>query len=185
MSPQSRNHAAAPPLPSGSAFARAILRIEEVFFGVVLIGLVLLGLGPILSRWLSGPDLGWMEPCSRQLVLWVALFGAGAATHDRNHIGIDAVTYFLPVRWRTGVRVGTALVSAAVCLIVGWLSIRFVRSEVEFGAGATAFLFVRQWWLACVLPVGFWLLAVRFLVVAWQDLRSVLPARPGQGDDAA
>jgi len=150
-------------VPEGrlSGFVR---RTEEALFGVLFVGMVIVCLP-------SG--LTWGEPLSQRMVLWIALLGAGAATHERSYIAIDAVSLFLPKRGRVALRGATELLCVGVCGVLAWLSIVFLRDEMQYATGV-AFLGIREWWLSVILPVGFALLTVRFLIAAVQDLRTGL-----------
>ena len=161
---------------------RSVVRCEEVFFALLLGALLVVGLVPIVCRLLDVPGIDWSGPLSRQLVLWVALFGAGAATRDRKHITIDAVGHVLPARARLALRAATELFGAVVCGVLVAISIAFVRDEALFTEGETAFLGLPKSWLPAVIPVGMSLLAVRFFLAALSDaLASLVPSsKPGR-----
>ena len=68
------------PPPYEGRFARLIRCTEEWFFVAILLALVGVGLAPIIARRFDLGSITWSVDVSRQLVLWIALFGAGAAT---------------------------------------------------------------------------------------------------------
>ncbi len=161
---------------------RSVVRCEEVFFALLLGTLLVVGLVPIVCRLLDLPGIAWSGPLSRQLVLWVALFGASAATRDRKHITIDAIGHVLPARARLALRAGTELFGAVVCGVLVPVSIAFVRDEALFTEGETAFLGLPKSWLPAVIPAGLSLLTVRFFLAALSDAMTSLvpPSKPGQ-----
>jgi len=155
--------------PVPGRFGRLVRRVEEVFFGALIISMIVIGLVPILVRRLLPMGMTWAEPLSRHMVLWIALLGAGAATQERHHIAVDAVTHFLSRRWQLTVRGFTECLGAVVCGVLAWVSVAFVRGIAEFEGTSVAFLSVREWWLTLALPLGFGLLALRLATAAFVD----------------
>lgn len=154
-----------------ASLAAWVRRVEETLFAVILLGMIVVGLIPIFSRRFLSVGITWPDPLMRQLVLWVALLGAGAATQARSHIAVDAVTHFLSPRARSAVRALTHSGSAVLCGAFAWFSVAFVKDMAEFEGTRIAFLGIRGWCLALILPVGFALLALRLAIAAAQDVR--------------
>lgn len=152
-----------------SKFSQIIRFIEEVFFTIILVAIVLLGLAPIVLRSYFDTGISWAEPLSRQLVLWLALFGAGAATRDRKHITIDIIANFVPLRWKLACRSLTEIVSSVICGILCRVSITFVLEEREYGFKSSITPSIPEWIFELVLPVGFLLLTLRLLIAGCQD----------------
>ena len=113
-------------------FQKVVRISEEIFFSLILISMIFLGLAPIILRSFFESGINWAEPLSRHFVLWLALFGAGAATQERKHITIDVISNFLPARWKIALRAFTGFLSAGLCGILLWISIRFVIDERQF-----------------------------------------------------
>ena len=109
--------------------------------------------------------LSWPEPLSQHLVLWVAMFGAIAASAEHRHIAIDVVSYVLPERVRRFIDVFISLLTAAICVVFTWFSIVFVVDEIRNGSPGVTFFGLRSSWLTVILPVGFALLALRSVIV--------------------
>ena len=178
--------AGAPP-PAPSSWRR---RLEDAFCGVLMITLIGAGLLGVLRRfavrlpvvgdWVMGVSLGWPEPLSRHLVLWVALFGAGVAAADRSHIAIDALSYVLSPRARRVAGVFTNLVTAVLCAVFAWLAVGFAASEFQNNPTDVTFFGLHSCWLTLVLPVGFALLALRSLWTLGGDAWALLQARAGK-----
>lgn len=154
-----------------------LLRIESAGF-LVLLGLLLaISLLPVVLRATGGAGITWAQPFAEYLVLWIALFGAAAATHDRKHIAIDAVGHYLPPRAQLGLR---GLGELLACVVLAWLlphALAFVSDEREFGGDDTALWGVPAWWLPCVIPAGLAWIAVRLLLAASVDLWNAATGR--------
>jgi TRAP-type C4-dicarboxylate transport system permease small subunit len=140
---------------------RAISRIEDALLVLLLTGMVLLAFLQIALRNLAEISIAWGDPMLRILVLWLALAGAIAATRDDNHIRIDLLSRLVPGKLWGIFNFLTNMVSASVCGVVAWHAFRFVRFEQQ--DGTVAFSGIPTWTLELILPVGFGIMAARFL----------------------
>lgn len=131
---------------------------------LLLTGMILLATTQILLRNLWDTGLAWADPSLRIAVLWVALLGALAATRDNNHIRIDLLTRFLPHGAKRYSLMVTDLFSALVCGLLAWHGGRFVYFEWQ--DGSTLFSSVPAWACELIIPLGFGLMALRFLLAA-------------------
>ena len=138
--------------------------LETWLIVVVLGGLILLGAGQIVLRNVFSIGFAWGDGLARLAVLWLALLGALAASHDARHITMGAVTRFLPQRWQMVAGVGAELVGAVVSAALAWYAAVFVAQSREFGdvlLGDTP-----AWWLQISMPVMFALMACAFVIHA-------------------
>lgn len=137
---------------------------------VVLVGL---SAAQIVARTLFDGGWTWVDPLTRALVLWTAMLGALAAARDDRHINLDALTRMLrgtPLRVARFLTFGFAAVVSALLAWYGWQLVQLDRESAT-----PAFGFVLAWHVELILPVGFGLLAVRFLVRALVRPRVVAP----------
>lgn len=165
-----------------SAIGKIVIRCEEILFALILAGLLVTGSLPMVCRFLGLSGVNWSSSLSTQLVLWLALFGAGAATRDRKHISIDAISHLLPERGRLALRAVVELLAAVACGVLVPVAVSFVGLEAELTEGEFAFPGVPKSWLPAVIPVGLSLLALRFLLAAWFDARAALLRAEGRGE---
>ena len=146
-------------------------RAEALLFTALLTILIALGLAPIASRFFGTSAVVWGDEVSKQLVLWIALFGAIAASGDRKHISVDVLGQLLPSRWRIRVRGITYLAAGGICGYLTPIAIEYVRAEFESRTGQReAFLGIPEAWLPVVIPVGLGLLTLRLLLAGGADL---------------
>ncbi len=136
---------------------------EDALLVISLLTMLCIALLQIILR--NGFDSGmlWAESFSRVLVLWIAMLGAMVATRENNHISIDAVSRFLPLRLRSYVSMLTLLIAAIVCAVVAWFSLEFVLFEYE--DQTIAFASVPNWVCQIILPLGFAVMSLRFFVL--------------------
>ena len=102
------------------------------------------------------------------LVLWLAMFGAVAATRDNRHIRIDALSHLLPDGAVTAVRLFVDVFAAVVCGVVAWQAWRYLQLEMEFED--TVLIDVPAWMAHVVVPGAFALMSYRFSVSVIREL---------------
>lgn len=139
-------------------------RVEDALLVGALMTMLLLALLQIVLRNGFDTGLGWADPFVRILILWVTMLGAMCATRERNHIVIDALSRYLRPGLRHAAQVVTAVFASGVCGIVAWHSFQFMMIERE--DATIAFASVPVWWCQLILPLGFGVMAFRFLVAA-------------------
>jgi TRAP-type C4-dicarboxylate transport system permease small subunit len=96
----------------------------------------------------------------RLLVLWVAFLGAVAASREGKHIHVDAIARWLPARIKSGVVALTDLFTLVVCLLLAWQALRFMQGARV--SGEMVFGTLPVWVAACILPLAFTLIALRY-----------------------
>ncbi|HEB91385.1 MAG TPA: TRAP transporter small permease, partial [Deltaproteobacteria bacterium] len=110
--------------------------IEDGFLALLLGILVVLAPLQIILRNAFDAGLSWADAFLRVLVLWIALFGALAASRGNKQIAIDVVSKLLSPRPRALLEFVTGLFTAFVCFVVARYAWAFVMAEREFGAKA-------------------------------------------------
>ncbi|MEW6185473.1 MAG: TRAP transporter small permease [Thermodesulfobacteriota bacterium] len=139
-------------------------QLEEFLLGFLLLSLVFLGLAQILFRNILSVGLFWIDPLMRHSVLWIALLGASAATHEGRHIAIDLLPPGMGKRTRSWILAGTYCISALVCFILVLPAIRFVQSEYD--VGKTLALGIPVWVSQSIMPLMLAVIGFRFLAKA-------------------
>jgi len=146
---------------------RFTLLIEDSLIVIMLSGMILLAAGQILMRNLFDTGLFWADPALRMLVLWVAVAGAVAASRSDKHINIAVLDRFLAGRFRTAKDLLIHSFTAAICGVVAWQGLLFVRTSHEFGDVLLGQ--VPAWILQLVLPLGFGLICYRYTLFTVGD----------------
>ncbi|MFA7331649.1 MAG: TRAP transporter small permease subunit [Candidatus Delongbacteria bacterium] len=147
--------------------ALAALRrvLEAIELGSLLLLLALLLSLSFLQVILRQTQSGWVwaDVLIRHLVLWIGMLGAVLAASRSRHIRIDALGRLLkgwPARW-TGMLLDG--LSAWICLRLALAARDFVLMTREFGDLAEP-LDWPAWPLQAVIPIGFALMALHFLL---------------------
>lgn len=141
---------------------RLIHLFEDGLLILTLSAMSLLALSQIILRNLFDTGIEWSDPLLRVLVLWLGLLGAIAATRQNRHITIDVASRLLPHSGRMITGVISNLFSAVICAVISYHAAVFVVMEYE--DGITAFADMPAWLCESIIPLGFGLMALRFLV---------------------
>lgn len=149
------------PAGAGTRAERLGRLLENVLLGIVLFAMIGLAAIQVLLRGSLGSSLAWADEALRLMVLWSAMLGAVAATRDNVHLRIDLLSRFLPAVWRRVMAVLVELFAASVSAVLAWYSWRFVAESREFGEQVLGDW--PAWPFQAVLPVGFALIAYRYL----------------------
>lgn len=144
-------------------------RFEDWVLTVLVVFMVVLAGAQILLRNVFDSGFAWAEPVLRALVLWSAMLGAVIATREDQHIGLDFIARFASGTALRVARFVALAFAAALCGLMAWHSWGLVELDRE--GGTAGVLGLPAWMLELILPLGFGLMALRFLI------RSLLPPK--------
>jgi C4-dicarboxylate transporter, DctQ subunit len=142
---------------------RLINRLEDSLLILMLATMVVLAVAQIAWRNFFGAGIAWADPLLRTLVLWVALSGAVIASRTDNHIRIDFFTRYIPQAYSAALQRLVFVFSASICALIAWHSARFV--QMEYDTGSIAFAGIPAWVTELIIPVGFFLMALRYVLL--------------------
>ena len=142
--------------------SRWIDRIERALLAVLVTGMVGLSVLQILLRNIWHTGLNWVEPLLGMALLWLTMLGALAAAGMGRHLAIDLAAALLPRRGSAWLARATSLFAAIVCVLLAWAAGRYVGFQREMDI--TLLLGAPVWKYYMVIPVVFWLMAIRFAV---------------------
>jgi TRAP-type C4-dicarboxylate transport system permease small subunit len=146
-----------------TGFLGLVNKLEDGFLVLTLSVMVVLAIAQIFFRNLFGEGVVWIDPLLRVLVLWVAVAGAVVATRTDNHIRIDFFTRYFPKKYFLHLQRLVYAICVFVCVFIAWHAARFVRMDYEYGT--IAFANVPAWVTELVIPIGFFMMAVRYLLL--------------------
>lgn len=146
-----------------TALLRWFHRIEDGLIVAVLLFMILLAVVQIVLRNFFGSSLVWIEPLLQNAVLWIGLLGAMIASRNDEHIRIDVASTLLPEKYHPFLTTAVDLFTAFICALVAWHSVGFVIDEYEYAG--VAFANVPSWLLQSIIPVGFSVMAARYVLL--------------------
>lgn len=142
---------------------RGFHRLEDGLIVAVLFLMVALAVGQIVLRNFFGTSVVWIEPLLQNAVLWIGLLGAMIASRNDEHIRIDVASSLLPARFHFLLTTAVDLFTAAICLLVAYHSVQFVYEEFQYST--PAFASMPSWVLQVIIPVGFSVMALRYVLL--------------------
>jgi C4-dicarboxylate transporter DctM subunit len=171
--------------------ARWLGRTEDAILAVALLLMALIPVVELLGRaWVSKGIPGATEYL-QHLTLWVGFLGAMLATREGKHLKIIAATRSLPPQVSRIVDCLVAFTSTAICACLFWASLELVIAEApglpswtakiipdfverrlepfglfESGGLTTIGGWVPIWIAEAVMPFGFAIMAIRFILLA-------------------
>jgi TRAP-type C4-dicarboxylate transport system permease small subunit len=141
-------------------FRRLLTRAETALAGLSLLLLVGLTLVQILARNLFDTGLPAADSLGRHLVLYITFFGAALAADSQRHIRIDTLAAWLPRVWLERLHRPLNVIAMLICAALTHAAARFWLDEWQYAAVAERW----QALLNLIIPVGFGLLALHFLL---------------------
>ena len=142
--------------------------LEKWLFVILLGSLAAFAVLQIILRNFFSTGLVWGDDLLRHGVLWISILGASRATLEKRHIRIDLLPRVLPARIGLISEAIGSFISFLVCAVLFWASWNFVRGERL--AANIAFASIPYWCLELIFPMGFALMALRFLFRATSEL---------------
>lgn len=143
-----------------SSLRHALIRMEKLVAGCSLLLLLALIFGQVLARDLFTSSIPVADILSRYLVLYVTFFGAALAIESQRHIRLDVITICMPPEKIRLLKPFLYLISAGLCAVLAWAAMRFWYDDWQFVAENERWSSV----LALVIPFGFLLLTLHFLI---------------------
>ena len=143
---------------------KALTKAEGVVLITLLSVMVVMAFLQVVLRNLFSSGIFWADILLRHLLLWLGFLGAAIATSENRHINIDALRRFLSPRVRSAVEVLTDLFAAGICFLLAKASWTFVQGEIA--GHSTVFENIPSWYAQIIIPVGFGLLVVHFVIRA-------------------
>ena len=145
-----------------SPFFRAIALVEDLAISFILVSMIVLVLVQIVMRNFYATGLSGGAEIVRHMLLWVAFLGAAIAAREGKHIRIDIAQRILPEGPNNILEIITGLFTTAVCSILLYASIVFIRNEYELGT-TIPFFNMPVWVLELVIPLGYAAVTLRYL----------------------
>jgi TRAP-type C4-dicarboxylate transport system permease small subunit len=151
-----------------------LLRIERWIGGSCLLLLLILALAQIIARNFLSIGLPTADTLTRYLVLYVTFFGAILAIHGQRHISLDVLCVWLGQCWRDRLYRPLQFIGALVTALLCQAAWAYWQDEWAHVTDQDRWMTL----LALILPVGFGLLSLHFLLAGLIGKPAVEPERP-------
>lgn len=143
--------------------------LETALMSLLLLGILVLGAAQIILRNFFSYSIIWADELMRLAVLWLAILGAMVASSEARHLAIGLVPRYCPESWHKPAAVLSSLFAGLVSALLGWHAWRYVLDTKRYGDTVLGDL--PAWLFQLILPIGFALIACRFLAHAVKLLR--------------
>jgi len=140
--------------------------------------MLLLAVLQVVLRQVVHTSLLWGDQAARQLVVWVGFLGAALASRRGGHFHIGFLARLAGPRARGWLQAVVDLAAAAVCVLLVRAAITFLTIGLD--PSAVLFLGIHQSTAALIVPAGFGLMAVQFLLRCIDSLGRGVRGEPAE-----
>ena len=141
-----------------------IKRLDEWLIALLLAAMTLLTFLQVVMRYVFNSGFTWAVELTSIMFAFMIFIGISYGVRVSAHIGVDALVKLLPHKVRRFVSILAVLLCLLYAGIVIFGSYTYVMKMKEFGIELED-LPVPIWMVRAILPIGFVLLALRFLPV--------------------
>ena len=146
---------------SAARVDRAIARVEAPLVGACLIAAVLLNVALVIGRFLFNYSANSMEELSVYAVIWMVFLGTILTDRHGTHINIDLMYHFISSTAKRRLRRVADVMQALVCVLLAVLTLNTVIFTYKIGEVSLSTLQAPVWILMAVMPLCFFVLAIR------------------------
>ena len=154
-----------------------LTRVEGWLVIALLSVMVVLSFLQVILRNVFSESLLWGDILLRHLVLWIGFLGAALATSNNRHINIDALTRFLSPKLKLAASIVTNIFAVVVCTVLFNASLTFLSNEIS--DGSTVYGSIPSTYSEIIIPIGFGLIVIHFLIRIASTIRQLLTKEPG------
>jgi TRAP-type C4-dicarboxylate transport system permease small subunit len=158
----------------------AILARAETILLVTFLGtMVVMAFLQVVLRNVFGTGLLWGDTLVRHMLLWAGFLGGALAAFEERHISIDALTKYLSPRIKHAAAFLTNAFAAVVCYFLAQAAWTFLRDEAS--AGGTFILSLPGWAAVVIIPIGYVLIMLHFVLKIVEHASGVVAPGPKGG----
>lgn len=143
-------------------------RLENSVLIATLVSMLAIALMQIFLRNFFDTGIYWAESLLRIMVLWVGVLGAMVATRENHHISVDVISRYISGAKRKVAALISNIFAAGVCGVIAWYALKLVTFEYE--DNTVAFGEVPMWLCQAILPFGFAVMSIRFVINAVKEI---------------
>lgn len=144
-------------------------RLEEGLIALLLAAMTLITFGQVIARYVFNYSFTWALELVTILFAWLIFLGMSYGVRVHAHIGVDALVRVLKPGPARAVAAVASLLCIAYALIFLAGGYTYVAKMYEVGIELQD-IPAPQWVPRLVLPIGYALLALRFVQALWRVL---------------
>lgn len=148
-------------------------RLEQAVLLIATATMLLSVMAAILTRQF-GVDVPWVTPAVLALMIVSTFAGAALATSQRRHISMDLLTKVVSLRGRAMLSILTCTLGACISTFLAIAGCMWVKTNMEFGDPISLALKIPDWYLQAVVPIGFGLCTLHFVLNLLLDVRGLV-----------
>jgi TRAP-type C4-dicarboxylate transport system permease small subunit len=154
----------------------SLLTLLEKFILVFLFSLmILLSFLQVILREFFSTGFLWGDTLLRHGVLWIGFMGAAIATSGDKHFAIDILKKSFSPKGRIIVETITDFFASFILVLLSSSAVKFLKDDyasqsILFAVGN---LEVPSYWLNLILPLGFIIITVHFLLRTVENLLKI------------
>jgi len=145
-------------------------RLEEGVLAALLASMTLLTFVQVVLRYAFNSGIVWSLEATTYSFAALVLVGMSYGVRTQTHIAVDLFTRRMPKRLRRDVNLVAIIACLGYALLMLYGSSVFVDRLLTLGNYARD-IAAPKWLLTATMPLGFTLLAYRFLEAGWHLLR--------------
>lgn len=149
-------------------------RLEEGLLAFILAAMTLLTFVQVVLRYVFNTGLLWALETTTYMFGWLVLIGMSYCVRERAHIGVDALVRTLPPKARRYVGLVVVALTLFYTGLMLYGGIVYIDKMHTIGVEAED-IPIQRWVLSLCVPIGFALLGVRLLEMAWRILTGRSP----------
>jgi len=147
-----------------------INRLDEWVIAILLAAMTLLTFSQVVMRYVFNSGFTWAVEFTTILFAGMIFIGISYGVRVGAHIGVDAVIKLLPSKPRRFISIIAVLLCIVYSVLVIYGSVIYVMKMKSAGIELED-LPIQMWMIRAILPLGFFLLVLRFLQVLFNLVR--------------
>lgn len=150
---------------------KAIGKIESVILALGVLLMALNTVANIISRFVFGESLFFVEEINRILIVMITFAGLGYAARHGRHIRMSAFYDALPQNMRRYLMVFIAFSTGGIMFFLGWFSISYVQGAYATGRLLPT-LSIPVYLMFLWVPIGFFVTGVQYFFTGIKNITS-------------
>jgi len=146
---------------------QVVHRAEEGLMAFILAAMTLLTFVQVVLRYGFNSGFIWALEANFYLFSWLVMIGISYCVRVRAHIGVDAAVKLFPQRVRRVVGIIVVALTLVYAGLMIYGSVAYIDRMMIIDIEAED-IPVKRWILSICLPIGFGLLFIRLLAMAWR-----------------